>query len=232
MYCIKCGVELGDSEKKCPLCGLAVYHPELRQNTDAEPPYPKFVNKNEKVSRFGFMMAVILLFVIPVLLTLVCDISINEKITWSGYAVGGLLLGYIIIVLPIWFNRPNPVIFVPVDFAVVALYLLYIDLSCGGKWFLTLALPLIFAFGAVVTAVVTLMKYVRRGQLYIIGGALIAVGAIMVLMEILINYTFSLERGLIWSFYPLIVLAVLGLMFIVVAICKPLRASLHKKMFI
>ena len=29
MYCIKCGVELADSEKKCPLCGTVVFNPEL-----------------------------------------------------------------------------------------------------------------------------------------------------------------------------------------------------------
>ena len=31
MYCIKCGVELADTEKQCPLCGTLVYHPELEQ---------------------------------------------------------------------------------------------------------------------------------------------------------------------------------------------------------
>ena len=29
MYCIKCGVKLADTEKKCPLCGTVVYHPEF-----------------------------------------------------------------------------------------------------------------------------------------------------------------------------------------------------------
>ena len=27
MYCIECGVKLGEAEKKCPLCNTAVYHP-------------------------------------------------------------------------------------------------------------------------------------------------------------------------------------------------------------
>ena len=29
MYCIKCGVELADSERVCPLCGTRVFHPDL-----------------------------------------------------------------------------------------------------------------------------------------------------------------------------------------------------------
>ena len=31
MYCIKCGVELSDSEEKCPLCGTVVFHPYIKR---------------------------------------------------------------------------------------------------------------------------------------------------------------------------------------------------------
>ena len=27
MYCVKCGVELADSQRVCPLCGTRVFHP-------------------------------------------------------------------------------------------------------------------------------------------------------------------------------------------------------------
>ena len=29
MYCVKCGVELGDSEKTCPLCGTSVFYTDM-----------------------------------------------------------------------------------------------------------------------------------------------------------------------------------------------------------
>ena len=41
MYCIKCGVELADSEKVCPLCGTRVYHPDIEIKT-AEPPFSEY----------------------------------------------------------------------------------------------------------------------------------------------------------------------------------------------
>ena len=41
MYCIKCGVELADSEKVCPLCGTRVYHPDIEIKT-TEPPFPEY----------------------------------------------------------------------------------------------------------------------------------------------------------------------------------------------
>ena len=40
MYCVKCGVELADSERKCPLCLTPVYMPGI--SDDPERPYPKF----------------------------------------------------------------------------------------------------------------------------------------------------------------------------------------------
>ena len=31
MYCVNCGVNLADTEKKCPLCETEVYHPVIKQ---------------------------------------------------------------------------------------------------------------------------------------------------------------------------------------------------------
>ena len=53
MYCIKCGVELADSEKVCPLCGTRVFHPDLPQ-AQGEPPYPPQAQaRPEEVSHTG-----------------------------------------------------------------------------------------------------------------------------------------------------------------------------------
>ena len=205
MYCIKCGVELADSEKVCPLCGLKVYHPDIPAPQKIDYPYPKFERSSETVSRFGFMFVVTMIFVVPILLSLICDLSINHQVTWSGYVIGGMLLFYIFSVLPSWFRTPNPVIFVPVSFAAIILFLLYVDVTNHGGWFLTFALPTVAGFAAIVTTVVTLMKYVRRGTLFIIGGAVIALGAHMVLMDFLINLTFNTGRHIFWSLIPLIV---------------------------
>ena len=30
MYCVKCGVELADSQRVCPLCGTRVFHREAK----------------------------------------------------------------------------------------------------------------------------------------------------------------------------------------------------------
>ena len=232
MYCIKCGVELADSEKKCPLCGTVVFNPELSR-PDGEPQYPRMpAAQPEKVNHSGIMFVVTMLFLLPIVTSLLCDWQINGKIIWSGYAVGAVILLYTLVVLPLWFRHPNPVIFIPIDFAMTALYLLYINFATGGHWFLSFALPVTAAAGLILTAAVTLLKYMRKGYLFIFGGTIILSGAYTVLVEFLLNLNFHVHDEFIWSFYPFSVSFILGVMLIVIGICRPLRESLHKKFFL
>lgn len=232
MYCVKCGVELADSEKLCPLCGTRVFHPDMPRR-DAEPPFPPDERlRPEDVNRSGLLFVLTVLTLLPAVLCIICDWRINGAIVWSGYAAGGVLLLYIIVLLPLWFTKPNPVIFVPADFAAVALYLLYINFATGGHWYLSFALPITAAIALIITAVVALMRYVPGAALYIFGGALILGGGLTVLIEFLLHVTFGIRRAFFWSLYPLAAGVLLGVMLLVIAICKPLRRSLHRKFFI
>ena len=232
MYCIKCGVELADSEKVCPLCGTRVFHPDLPL-PDGEAPYPADARRRtEEFNRSGLLFILTMLAIIPAVICLLCDWRVNGHIVWSGYAAGGIVLTYILAVLPLWFRRPNPVIFVPVDFVAVGLYLLYIDFAVGGHWFLSFAFPVTGAIGLLVTAVVTLTHYLHGGYLFIYGGGFILSGALAVLIEFLLNLTFQIHETFFWSFYPLVAGVVIGSMLIVIAVCKPLRESLHRKFFL
>ena len=232
MYCVKCGVELADSEKKCPLCGTPVFHPDIPRNL-SDPPFPPDRRiRPEDVNRSGILFVLTVVALLPAILSLLCDWRINGTIVWSGYAAGAIGLLYIVILLPMWFRHPNPVIFVPVDFVAVGLYLLYINFATGGHWFLTFALPVTGTIGVLVTTVVTLLRYLSRGYLYIFGGALMAGGGLAVLIEFLLNITFQVHRTFIWSFYPLAAGVLLGIMLLIIAVCKPLRRSLHRKFFI
>lgn len=231
MYCVKCGVKLCDSEKKCPLCGTPAFHPEMSR-PDAPPPYPPDHHPVEEVNPVGLLFVVTCLFALPLVITLLCDWRINGGITWSGYVAGALIVAYLIFILPYWFKAPNPVIFVPVAFTGVGLYLLYINFATGGHWFLSFAFPVTGGAALIFTTVVALTRYIHRGHLYIYGGMLMASGGFMVLVEFLLNITFHLHETFFWSFYPLAAGVLLGGMLIVVAICKPLRESLHRKFFL
>lgn len=230
MYCIKCGVRLADTEKACPLCGTKVYHPDLKQ-PDAMPLYPESTETQMPINRWSIMLIVTILYLLPISICLVCDLSISGTIDWSGYVIGSLLIFYTAFLMPRWFDHPNPVIFAPATFGAIALFLLYINWNTHGNWFLTFALPITAALGLLITALITLTRYIRRGRLYIFGGFTVGLGLFCVLIEVLLHITFGLPGFGTWSLYPMVTLGLLGLAMIVTAIFPPMREALKKKFF-
>ena len=223
MYCVKCGVELADSESKCPLCHTPISYPGYVAKEE-EKPYPRF-EKPETVNPRGIYFILSFAFVIAAVISFVADLNMGNGITWSGYVLGGIGLFYVLFILPAWFNKYNPAIFIPVDFAAIGLYLFYINLATDGRWFNTFALPVTGIITLIVSSITILCYYLKRGYLYIFGGALIGAGAFCPAIETLSIITFN-QTPMLWSIYPLIALFLIGMMLIVIGIVKPFRESL------
>lgn len=229
MYCIKCGVQLTDTEQSCPLCGTRVFHPDLEQPT-ACPPYPDKKPPKAVSGRKALSGLLLVIFLIPLVVSFFSDFQQNGQWDWFGYVAGGLGVCYVMLALPLWFRKPNPVIFVPCDFAAVALYLLYINLATNGQWFVGFALPVVAGLAIIICTIVTLVRYVKRGLLYIWGGAGIALGALIYAIEFLLVQTFGIPF-IGWAIYPLIVLTLLGGSLIYLAINRVAREVLARKLF-
>ena len=231
MYCVKCGVKLGDAEKRCPLCDTEVYHPQiLRQETQPLYPLQRYPKKYPRSLALPIIMSTV--FLLPMLITALCDWQINGTITWSGFVVGALVLSYVMMVLPAWFEKPVAAVLLLCDFAAVDGYLLYINHVTGGSWFWGFAFPLVSALGILAAAVVILLRRFPRGGFYIIGGALMALGAYMPVMEHLIDKTFRRPLYVVWSLYPMVTLVLLGLMLIFLGANRTARQVLERKFFV
>ena len=229
MYCIKCGVKLADTEKKCPLCDTVVYHPDF-DRPSAEPLYPENKIPPNTSGRKALCGAVIFLFMIPLIACFLADLFFGGGLNWVGYVAGALAVVYVTVALPAWFEHPNPVIFLPCDFVAVGLYLLYICFVTGGNWFLTFALPVTAGICLIVCTEVTLLHYLRRGKLYILGGSFIALGGYILLLEWLLGVAFGISfMG--WSLYSLTVLVLLGGLLIYLAINRSARELIKRKLF-
>lgn len=227
MYCINCGVKLDDSLEKCPLCDTIVPIPNPNAQ---EKLYP--VNKRPKIRAKSKALSGSLLIIlfIPLILTFFSDIHDNKQLDWFGFVAGAIVVAYVILALPIWFRNPNPVIFIPCDFAVTLPYLFYINWELGGNWFWSFALPVIGVLALIISALITLLHYVKRGRLFIIGGFFIGLGGFILLLEFLMVQTFQMTfKG--WSLYPLVTLALLGGMLLYLAINKSAREMVERKMF-
>lgn len=231
MFCIKCGIELSEGQKICPICQTRVYHPDFKN--EGTPPYPRRAFKSEEINIRGLLFVLTLLHLIPVIFSVILDLNLNGRFDWTGYVVGAVLIIYVASVLPMWFKNPNPVIFTPCTFAAITLYMWYINYSLEKEWFWTLALPVCLMLGVITTSMVTLLRYVKKHRLYIFGGGFILAGLFTLEIEFCLHLTFHFEHdGYAWSLYPMVFLAIIGIALIVIEIVKPFKESLKKIFFI
>lgn len=231
-YCVKCGVELADSEEKCPLCGTVVYHPEIKRNT-ANKPFPAYdTEAEEEVSKNGLLLILTMISFVSFAVSLLCDFNISGHVSWSAYVTGALILLYSIFVFPLCFKNPNPVLLAVLDFLEGGLYLYLINYMTGGNWFWTFALPITAGAMIITVTVTALVYYLRKGRLCILGGAIFAFGFFALLIEYLLNTTFGFRDRIIWSFYPLCACIAVGTIIMIAGLCRPLREYLHRKFFI
>ena len=228
MYCVNCGVKLADTEQKCPLCDVAVG--QIVERKLEAPLYPPDRIPYTKVNRGAVNGAILILWLIPLLVVLFVDLQVDWAFGWSYYVAGAMALAYVMFALPLWFHKPNPVIFVPCSFAGIAAYLFLVAWLTGGGWYWNFALPVTAGLTLVVTAVVTLLRYIKKGRLYILGGAFMALGAMMLLAELLMMQAFALPFAG-WSVYPLIVLVLLGGTLIFLGINKTARERMERRFF-
>ena len=229
MYCVNCGIKLADSEERCPICSTLPGGP-IPRDTTVPKLYPANRYPEASVKKGALNGAILFLFAIPLLITFFVDLRSIDGLNWFWYTFGAVLLGYIVLALPLWFRKPNPVIFVPCDFVAAALYLLLIALMTGGGWYLSFALPVTVCAGMIVTAVITLLRYIQKGRLYIFGGGFIAIGAHLLMTELLLGVTFGISF-VGWSIYPLIALSMLGILLIFLAINSNAREKMERKLF-
>lgn len=230
MYCIKCGIELSDGQKICPICQTRVYHPDFKNS--GRPSYPEKEYQSEAINKRGILFVISVLCLLPLLLPMIFELTLASRVSWSGYVTGGTLLGYFVFVFPFWFKRSHPIIFVPCFFGAAASFVWFVSFDTDGNWFFTFALPIIFTLGMIVSAITTLTVKLRRARLYVIGGGIIALGVWTMLIEFLLHATFGVTHTVYWSLFSLLTMFILGMMLIVIAIVKPWKESLRKFFFL
>ena len=230
MYCVHCGVRLQDGERECPLCHTKVMAPALSE-APAEPSWPDRVPRAEK--RSGKFLVLGLLTVILTAAALSCLIfclKSTGKVGWSGIAALGMALFWVWVILPQWFPRWRPMIFLPIDFVCLGGYLLYICKATGGNWFLSFAFP-VTALAAVLTlSGVAMMRYIVQGRLRLMSLLLIAIGLSFMLVEFFQHITFGTPM-FVWSLYCMSVFCLIGLFLFIASFIPSWRAALRRTFF-
>ncbi len=230
MYCARCGIKLAQSERACPLCHLVAFHPDLLAQT-ADRPYPDTVRQRPRVARTaGAVLLTAIVFVV-LIFTLVCNLKLTGNVSWWKYVSVSMGLMYFIWILPMWFAPIPKEILTFFDFIAVGGFLSLVNLFAKTDWFLSFAFPTLGFLALLVFAVWMLIKYIPKCLFFTIGGAFVGLGAFMLLLEFLMDYTFRLPYGFQWSLYVLTAMCLFGGVFLLIGFCRPLRQALSKKLF-
>ncbi len=229
MYCVKCGVRLTEGVARCPLCHTPVWNPVC-----TEPPAQTFPDRYPmppKSSRYPFLAFFTVVCMAVCLSALIFCLKTYNAVSWSGYVMLGIAVVYFSFFFPSWFDKPHPLVFLPLFFALTCGYLLYICLYNGGRWFLSFAFPVVMLVGLLCVVSVALFRYVKGGKLYITGGLLIAIGGSTMLIEMFEHITFG-TKMFTWSLYTVSFFSLFGLFLLLAALIRPMREYLERKLFL
>ena len=230
MYCVRCGVELEQGTKACPLCGTPVWDPDpIEKNPHFNPGlYPV----RDHSGKYWLLAVITFIMLSTGIGCMTACLVYYGRLAWSAYVLAGLLFVYIVAFLPLWFRRYYPVIFLPVSFAALEGLTLFLCLYTGGSWFLSFAFPvigLLFIFTFLGYGL-QVIKIKPRIKLRLVGVYIFLLGGATMLIELFLHMTFELPM-FNWSIYTAGTFGLFGLFLFIASFILRLRRAMYKKTF-
>ncbi len=230
MYCVYCGVRLQDGAEECPLCRTPVRVPPRPEHGETSSYSGRYPGAEKDAGKY---IALGLVTIIMIGVSLGCIIFCLKSLgraDWSGIVALGLALLWVWFILPLLFPRWRPMIFLPVDFACLGGYLLYLCGKTGGHWFLSFAFPVTAIAAALTLAGVAMMRYIVQGRLRLMSLLVIFIGLSFMLVEFFQHITFGTPM-FVWSLYCVSVFCLIGLFLLIASLIPALRGWLRRKFF-
>ena len=130
-YCSRCGVEVNKEAQKCPLCNSPIqkFDDDINPgrtfpNDELPPQRPSQMSLKEKLRLAAVITGIAML--IPVLITLAVDLTLNNGITWSWYPLIGLTACLLLTLTGLYaFRHPRQLIWTDALICSAALLLMY-----------------------------------------------------------------------------------------------------------
>jgi len=137
-YCVNCGVELSEYNKKCPLCDTEVLYNaenETKPNTD----YPEYrtasADETKRVNRIFVGRLLSMMFFNYAAIVLIINLSISKAVTWSLIPVLSLALVWYGVAYPFFRKRNTFFKLFTYDSIAVIIYLLTLNFVISGNFF-------------------------------------------------------------------------------------------------
>ena len=235
-YCVNCGVELAQSEARCPLCGVEVVNPADPVTQGRGPrPYPHRIERiNMQVNRRYTAAFLSLLLLIPVFITIFTDAVTGGGLSWSMHVVGGALVLFTWLLLPMLLKKAHAYICILLDGFAVLLFLLLIEFIVGKQeWVVPLGLPLTALATLYALLIAFLASANRTIDLFIKTAiALTAIGIVVVGVECIIRLSTGGPLLLRWSMYALFPCIVLSGVLVMLNKRAQFKSELKRRFYV
>ncbi|MEA4833227.1 MAG: DUF6320 domain-containing protein [Oscillospiraceae bacterium] len=233
-YCVNCGVELGDAEKQCPLCGVVVINPAKPWKEPDKRPYPEHIDEVIKSIDLKYVVCLVaLIMLIPCAVSLLCNLTIEGSLSWSLYVLGACVCLFVWVLLPLLFKKPKPYLFVMFNGLVTAAYLFLIAYMTDGiEWLVSLCLPLLGALTVISLIIAYVIRRKRLALLTKISLIELLSGFLAVAIEVILDLFILHELWLNWSPIVFIVFFFFSIIFEVLRRRKKWLDEIRRRLFI
>ena len=233
-YCVRCGVELADYEKECPLCHTKVIDP-YRESKHEPMNLDRLAEaQGSRLNRKFIIFLIFGLLLIPFIVTaLISLFSSSVDMTWSFYVLGAEICFFTIVLVPLLYPGRKVYVYVLADILAVALLLLLIAaLTDGLSWFQQIALPVTVLSGGVVLILSFIIRRKGMGRVGKLGWSILAIGLLPAFIDILVAHYRTGSFLPVWSWYAAIPLIVLGATVLILGGNARFREWIRRKIFI
>ncbi len=199
IICKECGVELEDKMRACPLCDTPV------SNDGSEPFILKKSRESDKPeAKKKYLLSQILWQITAILLlsgiaaTLVINLAIQGKITWSVYPISIclMILSYVSL-MSLW--RTRIIYQLAVGWVVSSMVLVFVNVLITADWPLTLALPILCAVNIMVIVLIFVLKNLTTKGLNVFVIVILGIAILCLVIEGIISSYFENVIRLQWS---------------------------------
>ena len=197
--CKDCGVELDDDMGVCPLCETSAVNDESRKDAILKinkKDIPEVRKKNVLQLILWQITAVLLLS--GIVATLIINLSIQKRITWSIYPISICLMAFSYAsLIVLWRTR----IFFQVlaAWAISAMVLVMVHWSIAADWPLMLALPILSAVSVIGLLINFILVHLKAKGLNVLSLIFVGIAVLCLLIEGIISFYFNKVIQLQWS---------------------------------
>lgn len=236
-YCVNCGVELHESEKKCPLCDTVVLNPNTPFDETAKSAFPRLNNNNlaaQADNKKLTALIITIILAIPVSICLITNYGISKQLTWSMLVLAIMSLLWLVVTPLFIMKKPRATNIILIDLIAVLLflYIVYKYVNPPVNWYLSLAVPITLSAFTMICIVAAVIRSTGGRSLTTLTVFFISLGAFIVALEVITDLYLDDHVNLLWSLIVLAPCALLALLCLILKQKKELKDELERRFYV